>query len=175
VVQAALLCRAGERGQPERFRVRYERKVLFVSEVLETEYSVRYVQVNPRRWYWVTRSESLREFRNDGRSADKRTSSSESDPYVWRIYTISRYEKRDGGVYVEQENIVLSRPIPSSVEWLVGPAVRRLAKEVVRMSLRETRDAVRANVESHVAKVGLPPSSGLSTAELAVTPVDRTE
>jgi len=45
-------------------------------------------------------------------------------------------------VYLEQENIVLSRAIPSGLSWLVQPVIRQLSKELVVTQLRQTRDAV---------------------------------
>jgi hypothetical protein len=47
--------------------------------------------------------------------------------FIWRIYSVSQYEERDGGVYLEIEAIVLSRGIPSSVRWLVIPVANHLA------------------------------------------------
>jgi hypothetical protein len=54
----------------------------------------------------------------------------------------SRNEERDGGVFLEQENIVLSRAIPGSLRWLVQPAIRQLSRDPIVTSLRQTRDAV---------------------------------
>lgn len=40
----------------------------------------------------------------------------QSGGFIWRIYSVSQYEERDGGV--------LSWGIPSSVRWLVNPVVK---------------------------------------------------
>jgi hypothetical protein len=40
--------------------------------------------------------------------------------FIWRIYCVSQYEERDGGVYLEIEAIVPSRGIPSSVRCESG-------------------------------------------------------
>ena len=130
VIASAVLCRGGEE---ESFRVRYSRKVLFVSEILDSDYQVRRVQVDARRWYSVVHSTRLQEVRDQGFGRSR---------YIWRIYTISRYEQRDGGVYLEQENIVLSPGIPRSLRWLVQPAIRELSRDLIVTSLRQTRDAV---------------------------------
>lgn len=51
----------------------------------------------------------------------------QSGGFIWRIYSVSQYEERDGGV--------LSRGIPSSVRWLVNPVVNHLAvASIVRQS-----------------------------------------
>jgi hypothetical protein len=54
----------------------------------------------------------------------------------------SRYEQRDGGVYLEQKSIVLGRAIPGSLRWLVEPTIRRLSRHLTIASLRQTREAV---------------------------------
>lgn len=48
---------------------------------------------------------------------------------VWRLFTISRYAKRDGSVYLELETVGLSRDIPGSLRWLVEPLVRRVSRQ----------------------------------------------
>lgn len=51
----------------------------------------------------------------------------QSGGFIWRIYSVSQYEERDGGV--------LSRGIPSSVRWLANPVVNHLAvASIVRQS-----------------------------------------
>jgi hypothetical protein len=139
VADAALL---SSQGEDESFRIRYVRKVLFVSEVLDSEYSVHTLQINARRRYSVGHSTRLQDVGNRDGSAESRNPASGESRYVWRIYNISKYEHRDGGVYVEQENIVLSPAIPGALRWLVEPVVRRLSKQLTLTLLRQTRDAV---------------------------------
>ena len=47
---------------------------------------------------------------------------------IWRLYSITRYQERDGGVYVELEAIALSRDIPGGLRWIVEPIVRRVSR-----------------------------------------------
>jgi hypothetical protein len=51
-------------------------------------------------------------------------------------------EERDGGVYVEEEVMVLSRDVPASIRWIAGPIIRRVAKEATALSIGKTRAAV---------------------------------
>jgi hypothetical protein len=144
VLDAALVCRIGSGEDEERFRVRYAQKFLFTSAVLDTEYQIRHVQLDARRWYSIAHSTRLQESADQAKSWEIVSASDAGSRYIWRIYFVSRYEQRDGGVYVEQENIVLSRGIPTSLRWLVEPAVRQLSRDVVVAYLRATRDAVRS-------------------------------
>jgi hypothetical protein len=128
----------------ERFAVDYLRKVLWVTATLRIEYDARYVQVNSSCWYSTAKSLSIQEkVETDNTHAKKAAS---DNGYVWRIYTLTRYEERDGGVYVEQESVALSRSIPGSLRWLVGPVVRRLSRELLYNSLRQTKEAVLSNM-----------------------------
>jgi hypothetical protein len=130
-------------GDEDRFTVRYVRTVLFVTVVMETEYEARYSPVDATRWYSVTRSLHIDEIQNYGKPDQRKTPADDGSGYLWRLYNVSRYQQRDAGVYIEQENIILSRSIPFSFRWLVEPAVRRLAKDLLETSLRQTREAVR--------------------------------
>jgi hypothetical protein len=167
VVDAALLCSSGQgkSGEEARFRVRYTQKVLFTSDVLDSEYLVHRIQVDQRRWYSVAQSTSIQEFRDHGASAQVNASENglvgdEESRYIWRIECISKYEQRDGGVYMEQENIVLSRSIPISLRWLVEPVIRQLSKDLTAASLQKTCDAVRRAAQGHGDLTNVAPKSG---------------
>ena len=64
--------------------------------------------------------------------------------FIWRIYSIARYEERDGGVYLEIEALALTRDVPSSLRWLVNPVVKHLSVNSLTTTLEQTRDAVYA-------------------------------
>jgi hypothetical protein len=66
---------------------------------------------------------------------------------VWRLFGITRYVERDGGVYLELEAIGLSRDIPASLRWVVEPIVRRVSRASLSTSLRQTGNAVRLRAE----------------------------
>jgi hypothetical protein len=141
ITEAHLLCR---RGDEDRFTVRYVRKVLFVTAVLETDYDTSYSQVNPTRWYSVARSVRIQQIDEFGKPGERKRPPDYGGGYLWRIYTLTRYEEKDNGVYIEQESIGLSRSIPASLRWVVGPVVKRLSMDLLERSLEQTREAVRA-------------------------------
>jgi hypothetical protein len=150
VIDAALLGGSGKgrNGEEEQFRVRYAQKVLFTSEVLEGEFQKRYTQREERQWRSISQSTLLQEIRDHGNSRHQGDTHDDGDPYIWRIQCITRYEQKDGGVYIEQENVVLSRSIPISLRWLVEPAVRAVSRELAAASLRQMREAVLATTYS---------------------------
>lgn len=112
-------------------------KTLFMKRALESEYESRFVQLDDARWYSVSATTRIRELSNDRRTPD-----GEGSGYIWRLCTISRFEERDGGVYVETEAMALSRPIPATLHWVVDPIVRRVSRESLSTSLRQTEGAV---------------------------------
>jgi hypothetical protein len=81
---------------------------------------------------------------NYGQPDQRKLSPDEGSGYIWRLYSLSRFEERDGGVYVELEAIALSRDIPGSLHWLVNPIVRRVSKGSLEVSLVKTQQAVRS-------------------------------
>jgi hypothetical protein len=141
IAEASLVAKSGDE---DRFILRYVRTVLFVTVVVEIENQANYTAVDATRGYSVTRSVHISEVHDYGKPSQRAVASDDGSGYVWRAYTISKYQQRDGGVYIEQENVVLSHPIPASFRWLVEPAVRRLAKTLLEKSLRQTREAVRS-------------------------------
>ena len=64
--------------------------------------------------------------------------------YTWRLYSVARFEERDGGVYVEPEAVALSRDIPVALRWMVDPIVRRVSRNTLLISLQQTKEAVRS-------------------------------
>jgi hypothetical protein len=65
---------------------------------------------------------------------------------LWRLFSITRFEERDGGIYIELEAIALSRDIRASLRWMIEPIVRRVSKSSLITSLQQTEGAVRASV-----------------------------
>ena len=117
----------------------------FLKSALESQCASSFVQVDPKRWYSVSRSTRVEQIENYGAPQEHRLPADEGNGYIWRLHTISRYEERDGGVYLEVEALVLSRDIPGALRWVVDPIVRRVAKSSMVTSLRETQDATRTS------------------------------
>ena len=72
---------------------------------------------------------------------------------IWRVHSITHFEERDGGVYIEVEAIALSRDIPAVLRWVVDPIVRRVSRASLATSLQQTEAAVRSR--STAALVGV--------------------
>jgi hypothetical protein len=85
----------------------------------------------------------------------------EGNGFIWRLFSITRFEEREGGVYLELEAMALSRYIPVSLRGIVDPIVRRISISSLATSLRETERAVRS---------GMAVASGGTTGRLCPRP-----
>jgi hypothetical protein len=96
--------------------------------------------------YGVSYMTRVQEIENFGQAGQRKLPPDTGSGLVWRLYSFSRFEERDGGVYVELEAIALSREIPFSMRWVVDPIVRRVSRSSVVTSLRQTSEAARSIV-----------------------------
>lgn len=44
---------------------------------------------------------------------------------IWRLHSFTRFEERDGGVYIEIEVVALSRDIPAALRWMIWQERRK--------------------------------------------------
>lgn len=61
---------------------------------------------------------------------------------MWRLDSYWRVEEKDGGVYVQNESIALTRTIPFLLAWLINPLVKSIPRSVISSLLLKTREAV---------------------------------
>lgn len=128
---------------PHVYFLRLFKKVMFVTSVTDVEYESPIFRLDDRRSYSLAWSTSVREVQDYGKPTESRGSPGHGNGYVWRMYSISRYQQRDGGIYMELEALALSRDIPISYRWLVSPIISQLSRSELSMSLAQSRDAVR--------------------------------
>jgi hypothetical protein len=151
VVDAHLI---GREGDQDRFAIRTMHKVLFVTAAMETRYASKMVQLDAKRVYIMTHSTGIYDLENYGQPDERAASTEHGSGYAWRLYTIARYEQRDGGVYAELEVIALSRDIPAALRSLVRPVVAKLSRNSLGTTLNETREAL--SPATHAARQGAP-------------------
>jgi hypothetical protein len=130
----------------DRFSMLLMQKVLFVNAAMKGEYEAQYVQVDAKHWYSISRSLRLQAIEKFGQPDMQVLPPDHGPGYVWRLYSFTKFEESDGGVYVEIEAIGLSRDIPIMLRWLVDPIVEHLPRNSLHATLAATRDAVLAKV-----------------------------
>jgi hypothetical protein len=122
-------------------------KSFFVKTALDTDYESCYIQVDNRRTYNISRMTRIQEIEEYGTPAQHVLRGGKGTGIVWRLFSITRFVERDGGVYIEIEAIRLSRDIPASLGWLVEPIVRRESRGSLSTFIGQTVTAVRLRIE----------------------------
>jgi hypothetical protein len=95
-----------------------------------------------KRWYSISQSTRLQAIERFGHPDMRMLPPDEGPGYVWRLYSFSRLEESDGGVYIELEAVGLSRDVPIVFRWLVQPILEHLPRNSIHKTLEETRNAV---------------------------------
>jgi len=126
----------------EEFSMTFQRHVLFVTAALQARYRVHDFDINAHRGYSLADAASVQEIEDYRRPSEHLLPPDTGSGFIWRIHSISRYEERDGGVYLEMEAIALTRDIPGSLRWLVVPVVNHLSINSLSATLSQTRQAV---------------------------------
>jgi len=129
----------------DRFSMVVMNKSFFAKSALDSDYHSTFTQLDDQRWYSVTETTRVQEVAEYGGPSSHMLPQDHGTGIIWRLYSIARYQERDGGVYVELEAIALSRDIPGGLRWLVEPIVRRVSRSSIVASLQETADAVRSS------------------------------
>jgi hypothetical protein len=140
VIDSKLLSREGSESS---FNMRWLKKALFVTAVMDADYKSSYFVRNEKSRYGYVWSTRIQDVVNYGQPSESKLPAGTGNGFIWRLFSMSRFEERDGGVYVELEAMALSRPVPSCLAWLVNPVVNRLSQSSMVNSLSQTREAVR--------------------------------
>lgn len=119
-------------------------KAVVAKVALHAEFRNSYQALDKNRSYSVGHSTRIREVEEYGQPDQRDLPPNTGHGFIWRLYSVSRFEQRDGGVYVEVEGVALSRDVPSMVRWLVGPVIRNVSRSSMLVSLQKTEEAVRA-------------------------------
>ena len=114
-----------------------------VTVVLDTDYDVHYVRLDPARACSQSYSTRVQEVERVGEKDERDKAVGHDNGYLWRLNSYWRFWERDGGVYVQLEAISLTRDIPEGLGWLVRPFITSIPKESLVFTLNRTRDALR--------------------------------
>jgi hypothetical protein len=135
-------------GNPDdRFSMVLMNKSVFSKSALDSDYKSKYVKLDAKRWYSISETTRIQEVEHYGEENAQVLPVDEGTGLIWRLMSMTRFEERDGGVYVEVEAIALSRDIPGSLRWIVTPIVKRVSKGSLTTSLTQTEQAVETRVQ----------------------------
>ena len=139
VVDSKLL---GTDGACDKYSMRVVNKEAVAETALDMEYKTCYHRIDEHRWYSITETTRVQELRHYGRANEQELSPDHGTGFIWRLYSVARFEERDGGIYVELEAVALSRDVPSALRWVVNPIVRRVSRNSMLVSLQQMEEAV---------------------------------
>jgi hypothetical protein len=156
----------------DKYSMRVVNKETVAGTALDMEYETCYFQTDERRWYSITHTTRVQEIQHYGQPNQQVLPSNQGTGYVWRLYSIARFEERDGGTYVEVEAIALSRDVPVALRWVVNPIVRRVSRNSMLISLHQTKEAVHSteaeNRKAKASSVAANPYRGAAPSELRI-------
>ncbi len=134
----------GTDGACDQYSMRVVNKETVAETALDIEYETCYFKTDERQWYSITHTTRVQEIRHYGQPNEQELPPNQGVGYIWRLYSVARFEERDGGIYVELEAIALSRDIPVALRWVVNPIVRRVSRNSMLVSLQQMEEAVRS-------------------------------
>ena len=132
----------GRDGDNFQVFMRIVKAKFLVSDVLNTDHEIRFVPVDSRRSYSISRSKRIAEVTDAGKPGEHELPVGRDRGLLWRLYSYWFYEEKDGGVYIACESLTLTRDIPAILATLLGPILRDLPGESLRVGLEQTRRAV---------------------------------
>jgi ABC-type transporter Mla MlaB component len=145
-------------GSDDNFSMVLINKVLFLKTALDADYQSTTVQLDERHVYSASRTTRLQEIVDLGEPGEHILPEGEGVGYIWKLFSIARFEQHEDGVYVELEAIALSRDIPAAVRFMAEPIVRRVSRNSLLTSLQQTEKAARG-VDEVAKSAGFPASA----------------
>ena len=129
-------------GDSFRFFLRfYAKKVITV--VLNSEHEARFTRDDPTRARSRIVSTRIAEVENPDTPQEREKPVGNDGGFLWRLNSYWRVVERDGGVYIQCETLSLTRSIPFGLNWIVGPFVTSVPRELLSFTLVTTRTALR--------------------------------
>jgi hypothetical protein len=135
VIESKLVGRTGENYE---FSMVGLKSVLFEKIVLEGQFESHCSQLDVRRRYCISYSTRVLEIKDYGQPDPHKLPTDEGHGYIWRLYSVTKFEERDGGVYIEVEAIALSRDISASLRWFTKPVVEHVSRNSMFTILQRT-------------------------------------
>lgn len=130
-------------GDHYRVFMRFRRHKM-VTVVLNTQQDITYFRDSPARAHSRSTATRIREVADPGTAQEREKLPNSDNGFLWQMETWWRMDERDGGVYVQNEAITLTRDIPVGLGWLIEPFVTSIPKETLEFTLGATRKAVLA-------------------------------
>ena len=136
----------------DQFSIVFMNKSAIAKTALDADYQTVYTKIDDYRWLSVTDATRIQEIAEYDTPSQHTLPENHGIGLIWRVHSITHFEERDGGVYIEVEAIALSRDIPTVLRWVVDPIVRRVSRASLVTSLQQTAAAVRSHSAAEIAE-----------------------
>jgi hypothetical protein len=145
-----------------------------VTVILNANFDVRDTQFGSGRFQTVTRSTRIAEVENVDSPNEHEKPVGNDHGYMWRLYTYWRIEEKDGGVYVQNESVSLTRTVPALLAFVVNPLVKSIPRNVLIHLLTDTRNAVeKAAAKPAITAAEPAKNNGMGTGSAEILPRPR--
>ena len=136
-------------------------KSVVAKTALDSDYQTTYTQVDEHSWYSISDATRIQEIADYNTPSEHMLPENHGTGLIWRLHSVTRFEERDGGVYIQVEAVALSRDIPGGLRWIIDPIVRRVSRSSLATSLRQTESAVRLYAASAMTSFNEPGAAGI--------------
>ncbi|HEY2647098.1 MAG TPA: hypothetical protein VGI34_08990 [Candidatus Acidoferrales bacterium] len=113
-----------------------------ITVVLNGYFDVIETPIGNTRFESASHSTRIAEVANPGGPDEREIPEAQSYGYMWRLSSYWRIEEKDGGVYVQNESITLTRTVPVLLAWLINPLTKSIPRDVIVHMLTDTQAAV---------------------------------
>ncbi len=131
-------------GNKIRFVATSEKKRALSGYMIKANYESVYSWPAPDRWWSMSSSMRMQRFAYAGPLKARRQPAEIQTGYIRRISCVTRAIEMERGTIIEVRAIVLGRRVPRSIAWLVIPIVRRICRNALLNTLRQTKDVLSA-------------------------------
>lgn len=129
-------------GNDYLIRTRAVKSKFFVSDVLDIDNRIHYVELDAKHAYSRSASERVVEITNAGKPDEHDLPPGHDRGLMWRINGYWFFEESDSGVFITCESVTLTRDIPFLMSKMLSPILHELPGEALKTSLQETRAAI---------------------------------
>jgi hypothetical protein len=131
---------------------------VWMNVTYDTLYDTHYRRLDKNRWTAVSKSLSLKEWKDPKNQAAGTFPEGDDHGFLWRTNTYWLARERDGGLDMQVDSITVSRPVPTGFGWW---GTRR-TKDAVDKMLRDTKAAIES-LKWRSLSANDPASTGAST------------
>jgi hypothetical protein len=130
-----------QHGNQFRIHLQYYEKSI-VTAVLNVDSDVNYAQLGSTQFQSAAHSTRVAEVENVGKSNERELPVGDDHGFLWRFNSYWRVEEKDGGVYIQNESIALTRKVPLIITWLVNRLLNNIPRSILSKLLLGTLEAL---------------------------------